>query len=112
MVTSGGKSVILRLEMDSEQTRFSDLAQKIEELGGNIVGMDFAGSSGKNIVRDVTVRVEDAGHVDKMIAAIQLMPIRLIHVSDRTFLLHLGGKLSVTPKTPIQNRDDLSRVYT
>lgn len=108
---TGGKSVILRLEMDSE-SRFSELAKKIEELGGNIIGMDFTGSDGKNIVRDLTIRVEEAGDVEKIVAAIQAMPIRLVHVSDRTFLLHLGGKLTVSPKTPIQNRDDLSRVYT
>ena len=33
-------------------------------------------------------------------------------VSDRTFLMHLGGKLEVVPKVPLKNRDDLSRAYT
>ena len=33
-------------------------------------------------------------------------------VSDRTFLLHLGGKIEVTPKVALRNRDELSRAYT
>ena len=33
-------------------------------------------------------------------------------VSDRTFLMHLGGKIEIQPKVPIRNRDDLSMIYT
>lgn len=109
----GGKNVILRLEMSTDRIKFGEVATMIAEAGGNIVGMDFAGSSKDTITRDLTVNVEDSGDVDKITEAIhQMSDVRLVHVSDRTFLLHLGGKLSMVPKTPIQNRDDLSRVYT
>lgn len=109
----GGKNVILRLEMSTDRIKFGEVATMIAKAGGNIVGMDFAGSSKDTITRDLTVNVEDAGDVDKIIEVIgQMSDVRLVHVSDRTFLLHLGGKLSMVPKTPIQNRDDLSRVYT
>ena len=33
-------------------------------------------------------------------------------VSDRTFLLHLGGKIAMDSKMPIKTRDDLSMAYT
>jgi malate dehydrogenase (oxaloacetate-decarboxylating) len=33
-------------------------------------------------------------------------------VSDRTFLIHLGGKIEIAPKVQLRNRDDLSRAYT
>ena len=33
-------------------------------------------------------------------------------VSDRTFLMHLGGTIEMASKHPIRNRDDLSMVYT
>ena len=33
-------------------------------------------------------------------------------VSDRTFLMHLGGKIEMQTKHPIRNRDDLSMIYT
>ena len=33
-------------------------------------------------------------------------------VSDRTFLLHLGGKIEMRSKVPLRNRDDLSMAYT
>ena len=38
--------------------------------------------------------------------------VEVEHVSDRTFLLHLGGKLEVVSKTPLKTRDDLSMAYT
>ncbi len=38
--------------------------------------------------------------------------MRVRKVSDRTFLMHLGGKLSVEPKVQLRNRDDPSRAYT
>lgn len=108
----GGKSVIIRLEMSSDRIQFSELTAHIAKAGGNIIGMDFAGTSGEKIIRDLTINVEDPGGVNTIVEAIQQLPVRLVHVSDRTFLLHLGGKLEMVAKTPIQNRDDLSRMYT
>ncbi|MNZ83373.1 NAD-dependent malic enzyme [compost metagenome] len=64
-------------------------------------------------IRDLTVKLREQGAYDRLTNAFKSLPgIRLLHISDRTFLLHLGGKITVQPKTPIQNRDDLSRVYT
>src|SRR5690242_13150842 len=38
--------------------------------------------------------------------------VEIGRVSDRTFLMHLGGKISMEAKHPIRNRDDLSMIYT
>lgn len=109
----GGKSVILRLEMSHDRIQFGELATKIALAGGNIVGMDMAGTSPEHMVRDLTVNAQDAESIDHIVETIdKVQGVKLIHVSDRTFLLHLGGKLKMEPKNPIQNRDDLSRVYT
>jgi malate dehydrogenase (oxaloacetate-decarboxylating) len=110
----GGKSVIFRLEMSqNDRIQFGELVAKITLAGGNIVGMDIAGTSSEHITRDLTVIVDDSDSIDQISATINnTNGVRLVHVSDRTFLLHLGGKLSIAAKNPIQNRDDLSRVYT
>lgn len=109
----GGKNVILRLEMKQDRILFSELVSRIVMAGGNIVGMDIVSSSSTHIVRDFTVNLEDSGSVDTVVDTISgIKGVGLQHVSDRTFLLHLGGKLRIEPKNLIQNRDDLSRVYT
>ena len=38
--------------------------------------------------------------------------VRVVNVSDRTFLMHLGGKIEIRNKVPIRTRDDLSMAYT
>ena len=38
--------------------------------------------------------------------------IEVVNVSDRTFLMHLGGKIEIALKTPLKTRDDLSMAYT
>lgn len=109
----GGKTVIFRLEMNPDGIQFGELITKIALSGGHIVGMDTVGSGADRITRDLTVSVNDVERIDNISQAIHhAAGVRLVHVSDRTFLLHLGGKLKIEPKNVIQNRDDLSRVYT
>jgi malic enzyme len=61
----------------------------------------------------VTVLAVDEGHIGRIVAAVREVPgIEVEHVCDRTFLVHLGGKLEVAAKTPLKTRDDLSMAYT
>lgn len=109
----GGKSIIIRLEMSTEQITFGEVAMAINSAGGDIVAIDIIGSGKGMTVRDLTVTVKDSGDIRRVTETLEnLAGIRLVHISDRTFLLHLGGKIATVPKTPILNRDDLSRVYT
>ena len=108
-----GKTIILRLELDTKLANFSRAASAIEQAGGDVVAIDVIQTGRERTVRDLTVKVGAASMTDKIAGALAELPgIRLVNVSDRTFLLHLGGKIAITPKSPIQNRDDLSRVYT
>jgi len=108
-----GKTVILRIELDTQKVYFGAAATAIEQAGGDIIAIDVIQTGRDRTVRDLTVKVSEAATSDRIAEALEALPgIRLINVSDRTFLLHLGGKITVQPKTPIQNRDDLSRVYT
>ncbi|TYP70263.1 NAD-dependent malic enzyme [Paenibacillus methanolicus] len=108
-----GKTIILRLELDTATAQFGKAATAIEKAGGDIIAIDVI-STGRGLsVRDLTVKVSEQGTTARISEALGELPgIRLVNVSDRTFLLHLGGKIAIAPKTPIQNRDDLSRVYT
>ena len=64
-------------------------------------------------VRDVTVDAASADHIEQIVAAVHALPgVEVEHVSDRTFLLHLGGKIEMASKSPLKTRDDLSMAYT
>ncbi|MBJ6363271.1 NAD-dependent malic enzyme [Paenibacillus sp. GCM10012307] len=109
----GGKSVIARIEMNIDEASFGQVTAAIFEAGGDIVAIDVIQTSSQMTIRDVTITVIDTIDIDIITERIRNMPgVRLLHLSDRTFLLHLGGKIETKLKTPIQNRDDLSRVYT
>ncbi|MDR6882475.1 malate dehydrogenase (oxaloacetate-decarboxylating) [Bacillus sp. 3255] len=105
--------MIFRLQIDKEQTSLGDIAAVIEGTNGDIVGIDVISSGRTHTVRDITVNVLDQAHSQSIHELLQkLSGVQVIHVSDRTFLVHLGGKIEIASKTPVKNRDDLSRVYT
>jgi len=108
-----GKSVILRVEFPQRSTNFGRIAGLISDMGGDIVAIDTIHMSHEASIRDITVNVVDAGDTTRIVEAIDRLPsTKVVNVSDRTFLLHLGGKIEIAPKINIVNRDDLSRVYT
>ncbi|MFI2858693.1 NAD-dependent malic enzyme [Paenibacillus sp. JSM ZJ436] len=109
----GGKSIILRLEMDTNRIKFGQVASAVSEAGGDMVAIDVIQSTGHTTVRDITITVTDSAHISKVTDTVKSLDgVRLVNISDRTFLMHLGGKIETNPKVPINNRDDLSRVYT
>ncbi|WP_054797774.1 NAD-dependent malic enzyme [Paenibacillus sp. EPM92] len=109
----GGKSIIIRLDIDTEKMNFGMVTNAISLTGGDIIAIDTIHIGPNSTTRDITINVKDAEDNRKITEAIErLQGVRLVHVSDRTFLMHLGGKIGIHPKVKIQNRDDLSRVYT
>jgi len=105
-------SIILRVEMNHSLLHFGDAAAVIGQAGGDITSIDVIRPGQDNSIRDITVQVTENGENQVVEALKKLDGLRLINVSDRTFLAHLGGKISVQPTLAIRNRDDLSRVYT
>ena len=64
-------------------------------------------------MRDVTVDASDADHLDRIVESVRAVDgVEVEHVSDRTFLMHLGGKIEMSSKVPVKTRDDLSMAYT
>ncbi len=110
---SASFSAILRVHLQDQPGAFARLAAAIGDAGGSLDAIDLVRVEKKTKVRDVTVLAEDAAHLDRIVSAVRALEgIEVEHVSDRTFLMHLGGKLEVAPRTPIKNRDDLSMAYT
>lgn len=111
--TGASLSIILRLEMDKANVSFGEVATTISNAGGDIIAIDVIQPGKETTVRDITVNVFDQAHSQRVVDSVKTLPgIQLVNVSDRTFLMHLGGKIETRPKIAIKNRDDLSRVYT
>jgi malate dehydrogenase (oxaloacetate-decarboxylating) len=111
--TSPGYGITIRVEGKPEFQPVAEITTIITREGAMITALDVAESQLDNVVIDVTCDAVDQGHAEKITAALTASPILSVRkVSDRTFLLHLGGKLEVQSKVPLKNRDDLSRAYT
>jgi len=110
---SPGYAITLRVEVSPESSSTANLAQAVIDTGAALTALDVVESSHERMVVDVTCDTSDPDHADRVTAAITAIPgAKVRKVSDRTFLLHLGGKLEVKPKVPLRTRDDLSRAYT
>jgi malate dehydrogenase (oxaloacetate-decarboxylating) len=110
---SASFSATIRVRLEDRPGAFATLAAAIGEAGGSLGAIDLVRVDGGTKLRDVTVEASDAAHIERIVAAVRAVAgVEVEHVSDRTFLLHLGGKLEVRPKTPLRNRDDLSMAYT
>ena len=110
---SPGYAITLRVELSPESSSTASLAQAVIDTGAALTALDVVESSHERMVVDVTCDTSDPDHADRVTAAIAgIAGAKVRKVSDRTFLLHLGGKLEVKPKVPLRTRDDLSRAYT
>lgn len=105
-------TMIIRLEIQKSVASFGEIAAGIIAAGGDIVAIDVIRADKEVTTRDLTVNVQDAASGEIISILSKSRGIKIINVSDRTFLAHLGGKIEVTPKMPIKNREDLSLVYT
>ncbi|HXE87510.1 MAG TPA: hypothetical protein VN524_12040, partial [Hyphomicrobiaceae bacterium] len=89
------------------------MALAIGEAGGDIGAVDLVESTRERIVRDITINARDSDHGQRIVAQLKKTSgVRVVNISDRTFLMHLGGKIEVQSKVPIRTRDDLSMAYT
>jgi malate dehydrogenase (oxaloacetate-decarboxylating) len=110
---SASFSATLRVALADRPGAFAELARAIGEAGGLLGAIDLVRVEDGQKVRDVTVLAGDAAHIERIVeAARSVHGVEVEHVSDRTFLLHLGGKIEITPKAPLKTRDDLSMAYT
>ncbi len=112
-VPSVSYSITVRLEVPAGGASVSQLTTAVEQAGGAITALDVTASGHERLRMDVTCAARDTEHADQLVAVMREVPGVVIgKVSDRTFLMHLGGKIEMNSKHPIRNRDDLSMIYT
>ena len=103
----------MRLRLPQQGNSFAAVAQAIAESAGMLGAIDLVRVERDAVIRDLTVACGDADHAETVVQAVRgIDGVSVDSVSDRTFLLHKGGKIEVTPKIPIRTRDDLSMAYT
>ena len=106
-------SLTVRVQFKNGSGMLGRLASEIGQLGGDIGAVDLVSVGDSLMVRDLTINCRDDEHAQAILDGIRALEgFTLLHHSDRTFLLHLGGKIEVVSRTPIRTRDDLSMVYT
>ena len=110
---SASYSITVRVEIQNRPGMLGKVTSAIGKVGGDIGAVDIAGFGPETIVRDITVNTRDEAHEKTIADALGRIPgVRVVNVSDRTFLAHLGGKIVVNARSPIKTRSDLSMVYT
>lgn len=110
---SVSSSITARLHVEARPTAVSELTSAIEQTGGIVTALDVTASGHERLTVDVTCATSGEEHAAQIVAALRALPgVDVERVSDRTFLMHLGGKLSIESKVPLRNRDDLSMAYT
>jgi malate dehydrogenase (oxaloacetate-decarboxylating) len=106
-------SFTMRLYIENKPGMLARIMNVIAEEKGDPGAADVVKVEGKYKVRDITVSARDAEHSKTIVEAIKKIEgIKVRNVSDRVFLLHLGGKIRIKNKVPVDTRDALSMAYT
>jgi malate dehydrogenase (oxaloacetate-decarboxylating) len=110
---SASYSLTIRVELSGRPGTLGRVTTAIGDAGGDIDAIDIVRAGGGVVVRDITVACRDEAHGEEIARRLeQLEGVRVLHITDRTFLVHLGGKIEVNGRYPVKTRDDLSMVYT
>jgi malate dehydrogenase (oxaloacetate-decarboxylating) len=111
--TSASYSITVRLHTLVDPAVVGRVATAVATAGGVVTAIDVVESHHDRLTVDTTCSALDGEHAGEIVAALEAVPgVDVYKVSDRTFLLHLGGKIAVTSRVPLKTRDDLSMAYT
>jgi len=109
----GANSITVRLEYINTKGMLAKILKKISDVNGDMAGIDVISIKGNNIVRDLTINAVDSNHEEEILETLRnIKNVKVLNVSDQTFLMHLGGKIELRSKEKITNRDQMSRAYT
>jgi malate dehydrogenase (oxaloacetate-decarboxylating) len=109
---SASYSITMRVALDSASD-LPSIASAVSAAGGLVMALDVVEPIEGRMVVDVTCNATDEDHAEVLKAAVDVVDGADVRaVSDRTFLLHLGGTIAVSPKIALKTRDDLSMAYT
>ncbi len=106
-------SLTLRVQIDNKPGKLGEITTMIGKIGGDIGAIDIVRVGEGFIIRDITVNAFSEQHDKEIADAVnQIDGVEVVHISDRTFLMHLGGKIEMVSKIPLKTRADLSMAYT
>ena len=106
-------SITIRVRIHNQPGKLGELTTAIGAAGGDIEGIDIVSVGKDFLIRDLTVNAASETHDKEIAASIKNIDgVEVINISDRTFLMHLGGKIEVISKMPLKTRSDLSMAYT
>lgn len=112
-VPGPGYAITARVEAPASATAAGDLAVAVGRVGGVMTAFDVVESRSGSVIVDISCNALSEAHAEEITDALGALDgVRVRNVSDRTFLVHLGGKIEVTPKVGLRTREDLSRAYT
>ena len=110
---SASYSLTLRLKVKSDPGNLGKVTATISEMGADIGAIDIKGVTKHHKLRDITLNARDEKHGQKIVEALRDLGVcQVMSVSDRTFLMHEGGKIRIESKVPLTTREDLSMAYT
>jgi malate dehydrogenase (oxaloacetate-decarboxylating) len=103
----------IRVKLDDAQGALSEVTAAISATGGMVGAIDLIESGIDGSIRDIVVDATGQDHWRLIIDAINAVgSAQVIDTTDRTFLMHVGGKIEQHNKHPLKSRDDLSMAYT
>ena len=106
-------SLTLRVKIHNKPGKLGEITTAIGKAGGDIEGIDIVSVGKDFLIRDITVNAYSETHDKQIIESLQNIDgVEVVNVSDRTFLMHLGGKIEIVSKMPLKTRSDLSMAYT
>ena len=106
-------SYTLRLQIPNKSGALAQVTSLIAEYGGITGAIDIVRVEEEHLVRDITFDGVTPETSEALLRAMQELPgVEVVNISDRVFLMHLGGKISMKSKIPVMTRNDLSIAYT
>jgi malate dehydrogenase (oxaloacetate-decarboxylating) len=106
-------SLTLRVEIDHRPGMLGKVASAIGDAGGIIGAVDIVRVEGLHTIRDITVETGQVSDWPRLTDAVNAVPgAKVLDTTDRTFMLHVGGKIEIHNKSALKTRDDLSMAYT
>lgn len=106
-------SLTLRVKIQNRPGKLGEITTAIGRAGGDIEGIDIVSVGKDFLIRDITVNASSEHHDEEIIQSVSdIDGVEVVNVSDRTFLMHLGGKIEMVSKVPLKTRSDLSMAYT
>src|SRR5262249_482375 len=110
---SASYSLTVRVDVDNQPGMLGRVTSAIGKAGGDIGAVDLVTVGKSTVTRDLTFKARDEAHGEQIVEKIRgVGGVRVVNISDRTFLIHLRRTIESKGPATVKNRDDLSMAYT